>query len=272
MTPQDIPLNDGTSIPQLGFGVFQIPPEDTAACVREAIDAGYRHVDTAKAYRNEAQVGEAVRDAVDHVYVTTKLWNSDQGRDSARQAFETSFERLGLDHVDLYLIHWPLPSQDKYVETWETLVELSQDDRLRSIGVSNFQPGHLDRIIDATGVTPVINQIELHPYLQQRELRAYHAEKGIVTEAWSPLAQGEVLSDETLQEIADAHGKSTGQVVLRWHLQLGNVVFPKSATPERIRENIEIFDFELSEDDMARIESLDRGERVGPDPDTFDVT
>jgi diketogulonate reductase-like aldo/keto reductase len=271
-TPQDIPLHDGTSIPQLGFGVFQIPPEDTADCVREALAAGYRHIDTARAYRNEAQVGEAVRESDDHVYVTTKLWNADQGRDSGRQAFEKSFERLGLDHIDLYLIHWPLPMKELYVETWETLVELSSDDRLRSIGVSNFQPAHLDRIVEATGVTPVINQIELHPYLQQRELREYHAAHDIVTEAWSPLAQGEVLDDPVLKEIAEAHGKSTGQVVLRWHIQLGNVVFPKSATPERIRENFDIFGFELSEEDMARIESLDRGERVGPDPDTFDVT
>jgi 2,5-diketo-D-gluconate reductase A len=265
-----VPLSDGTEIPQLGFGVFQIPADETVEAVRHALDAGYRHVDTAKAYGNERQVGEAVRDCDEHVYVTTKLWNSDQG--DPRGAFDKSFERLGLDHVDLYLIHWPLPSAGKYIDAWKALIELSQEDRLRSIGVSNFQPSHLDDIVEATGVTPVINQIELHPYLQQRELRDYHAEHGIVTEAWSPLAQGDVLDDDVLTEIAEAHGKSTGQVVLRWHIQLGNVVFPKSATPERIRENFDIFDFELSEDDMARIESLDRGERVGPDPDTMDVT
>jgi diketogulonate reductase-like aldo/keto reductase len=272
VTPQDISLPDGTAIPQLGFGVFQIPPEDTARLVTEALTAGYRHIDTAKAYGNEREVGEAVRAFDGDVYVTTKLWNADQGRDEARRAFEKSFARLGLERIDLYLIHWPLPTKDRYVETWETLAELAQEDRLRSIGVSNFQPEHLDRIVQETGVAPVINQIELHPYLQQPELRAYHAEHGIVTEAWSPLAQGDVLDDDVLTEIAEAHGKSTGQVVLRWHIQLGNVVFPKSATPERIRENFDIFDFELSEDDMARIESLDRGERVGPDPDTMDVT
>jgi 2,5-diketo-D-gluconate reductase A len=270
-TAPSVALHDGTSIPQLGFGVFQIPPEDTAGAVRTALEAGYRHVDTAKAYENEAEVGEAVRAWDDHVYVTTKCFNSDHGFDEAQAAFDASFERLGLDHVDLYLIHWPVPSQDRYVETWKAFVELQKSDRLVSIGVSNFQPSHLDRIAGETGVVPVINQIELHPYLQQRELREYHAAHDIVTEAWSPLAQGEVLDDEVLTEIASAHGKSTGQVVLRWHLQLGNVVFPKSATPERIRENFEVFDFELSDEDMARIESLDRGHRIGPDPDTFDA-
>jgi diketogulonate reductase-like aldo/keto reductase len=271
VTPQDIPLSDGSTIPQLGFGVFQIPREETAEAVGHALAAGYRHIDTARAYRNERPVGEAVRACADPVYVTTKCWNADQGREEAKAAFEKSYERLGLEQVDLYLIHWPLPKRDRYVETWEAFIEL-QGDRLRSIGVSNFQPEHLDRIVDATGVTPVINQIELHPYLQQPELRAFHAEHDIVTEAWSPLAQGAVLDDPVLGEIAEAHGKTAGQVVLRWHLQLGNVVFPKSSTPERIRENFDIFDFELSADDMARIESLDRGERVGPDPDTFDVT
>jgi 2,5-diketo-D-gluconate reductase A len=271
MPPQDIPLNDGTAIPQLGFGVFQIPPEDTADAVTHALHAGYRHIDTARAYRNERAVGEAVRAWDDHVYVTTKVWNADQGRDEARRAFDASFERLGIDHVDLYLIHWPLPMRDRYLETWEALIEL-RGDRLRSIGVSNFQPEHLDRIVDATGVTPAINQIELHPYLQQPELRAHHAEHGIVTEVWSPLAQGAVLDDPELGEIAAAHDRTVSQVVLRWHLQLGLVVFPKSATPDRIRENFDIFDFELTQDDMARIAELDRGERVGPDPDTFDVT
>jgi 2,5-diketo-D-gluconate reductase A len=264
-----VSLSDGTEIPQLGFGVFQIPPEDTAEAVRHALEVGYRHVDTAKAYENEAEVGEAVRAFGEHVYVTTKCFNSDHGHDEAKAAFDASYERLGLDHVDLYLIHWPVPSQDRYVETWKAFIELSQTDRLRSIGVSNFQPAHLDRIIEETGVTPVINQIELHPYLQQPELRAYHAERDIVTEAWSPLAQGDVLDDPVLGELAEAHGKTPGQIVLRWHLQLGNVVFPKSATPERIRENFEVFDFELSDDDMSAIEGLDRGERTGPDPDEF---
>lgn len=270
MTVPSIPLNDGTEIPQLGFGVFQIPPEDTAAAVSRAVEVGYRHVDTAKAYGNEAEVGEAVRDADDHVYVTTKCFNSDHGFDAATAAFEASFDRLGLDHVDLYLIHWPVPSAGLYVETWNAFVELRKTDRLRSIGVSNFQPKHLDKIVADTGVTPVINQVELHPYLQQKELRDYHAEHGIVTEAWSPLAQGgDVLEDETIVRIADAHGKSPGQVVLRWHTQIGNVIFPKSVTPERIQENFDIFDFELSDDDLAAIEGLDRGERIGPDPDTF---
>ncbi len=273
MTPvsqvPSVALSDGTEIPQLGFGVFQIDAEETAAAVTRALEVGYRHVDTAKIYGNEAEVGEAVRAWSDHVYVTTKCWNSDQGHDEAKAAFDASLERLGLDHVDLYLIHWPVPSYDRYVETWKAFVELQQSDRLVSIGVSNFQPDHLDRIIEATGVTPVINQIELHPYLQQPELRAVHAERDIVTEAWSPLAQGAVLDDPVLKEIAAAHGKTTGQVVLRWHVQLGNVVFPKSATPERIAENFEIWDFELSDDDMDAIESLDRGERIGPDPDTL---
>ena len=272
MSSPSVSLSDGTEIPQLGFGVFQIDPGDTVARVLRALEVGYRHVDTAKAYGNEAEVGAAVRECDDHVYVTTKCWNSDHGRDAAKAAFDASFERLGLDHVDLYLIHWPVPSRDRYVETWEAFVELQQSDRLRSIGVSNFQPDHLDRIIDATGVTPVINQIELHPYLQQPELRRAHAERGIVTQAWSPLGQGgEVLRDPVLGELAQAHGRTVGQVILRWHLQLGNVVFPKSSNPERIAENFDVFDFELSDDDMSRIAALDRGERVGPDPDTFSV-
>jgi 2,5-diketo-D-gluconate reductase A len=269
MTSPAIPLSDGTQIPQLGFGVWQIPREDTAAAVTKALEVGYRHIDGAAAYENEREVGEAVRACDDHVYVTTKCFNGDHGREEAKRAFDASFARLGLDHVDLYLIHWPVPSKDRYVETWEAFVELRESDRLRSIGVSNFQVTHLDRIIDATGVTPVINQIELHPYLQQPELRAAHAERGIVTEAWSPLAQGKVLSDPVLQEIAQRHGRTTGQVVLRWHLQLGNVVFPKSATPARIEENFDVFGFELSDDDMRAIAELDRGERIGPDPDTF---
>jgi 2,5-diketo-D-gluconate reductase A len=272
MSSPSVPLSDGTEIPQLGFGVFQIDPGETVATVRRALEVGYRHVDTAKAYGNEAEVGEAVRECDDHVYVTTKCWNADHGFEAAKVAFATSFERLGLDHVDLYLIHWPVPARDRYVETWKAFVELQQSDRLVSIGVSNFQPDHLDRIIDATGVTPVINQVELHPYLQQSELRRAHEERGIVTQAWSPLGQGgELLEDPVLSELAQAHGRTVGQIVLRWHLQLGNVVFPKSSNPDRIAENFDVFDFELSEDDMARIAALDRGERIGPDPDTFSV-
>ncbi len=268
-------LNDSQTIPQLGFGVFQVPPEDTAAVVDKALETGYRSLDTARAYRNEAAVGEATaRSGLDReeLFITTKLWNGDHGRDAARAAFEQSLQRLGLDYVDLYLIHWPVPSQDKYVETWQTLCELHEDGRARSIGVSNFQVEHLDRIIDATGVVPSVNQIELHPQLQQAGLREYHAERGILTEAWSPLGQGAALTDDTVQDIASELGRTPAQVVLRWHLQLGNVVIPKSVTPERIEENFELFDFELGDEHMEAIGRLETGERTGPDPDTFDVT
>ena len=257
-------------IPQFGLGVFQVPPEETVENVTTAIEAGYRHIDTAAAYGNETEVGEAVRGcglARDELFITTKLWNDDQHR--ARAALEESLERLGLDFVDLYLIHWPAPAQDRYVETWQALIEAREAGLARAIGVSNFQPAHLRRIIDETGVTPAVNQIELHPYLVQAELRREHAERGIVTEAWSPLAKAKATKDPVVDEIASAHDRTPGQVVLRWHIQLGNVVFPKSMSPERLRQNIDIFDFELSEDEMGRIEALDRGERTGPDPDTF---
>jgi 2,5-diketo-D-gluconate reductase A len=265
-----IALPDGAEIPQMGFGVFQIPPEDTVEATTLAFQAGYRHIDTAAAYKNEAEVGQAFRASGldrDAVYITTKCPNGDHGYDAARRAFEASRDRLELEFVDLYLIHWPVPSKDLYVETWKAFIELQREGVVRSIGVSNFQPAHLKRIVDETGVTPVINQIELHPRLQQPGLRREHADRGIVTEAWSPLAQGGVLDEPEIVRIAEAHGKSPGQVVLRWHVQLGNVVFPKSVTPERIRENIDVFDFALSEEDMAAIERLDRGERTGPDPD-----
>ena len=268
----NIALNDGVEIPQLGFGVFQVPPEDTAETVTRAFETGYRHIDTAAAYRNEAQVGEAFRASGldrDEVFITTKCFNDDHGYEAAKQAFRKSLDRLEMEYVDLYLIHWPVPSKDLYVDTWRAFVDLKNDGLIRSIGVSNFQPDHLDRIIEATGVTPSVNQIELHPRLQQPGLQRKHQELGIVTEAWSPLAQGQVLDDPVIEGIADAHGKTAGQVVLRWHIQLGNIVFPKSVTPERIRENSEIFDFELTDDQMAEIERLDRGERIGPDPDTF---
>ncbi len=267
-----IPLSDGTSIPQLGFGVFQIPPEETTEAVARAFEVGYRHIDTAKAYGNEAQVGAAVNaSGLDRseVYVTTKCFNTDHGYEQATRAFKESYDRLELSYVDLYLIHWPVPSQDMYVETWQAFIDLQKEGLVRSIGVSNFQAPHLRRIIDETGVTPVINQIELHPYFQQVGLRQDNADHGIVTEAWSPIAQGAVLDDPVLNEIGEAHGKSAGQVALRWHIQLGHVVFPKSATPERIQENFEIFDFHLSEGEMERIDALDKGERMGPDPDTF---
>jgi 2,5-diketo-D-gluconate reductase A len=268
-------LNDSHTIPQLGFGVFQVPPKETAAAVEKALETGYRSIDTARAYRNEAAVGEATSRsdlARDELFITTKLWNGDHGRDEAKAAFQRSLEQLGYDYVDLYLIHWPVPSQDKYVETWQSLCELHEDGRARSIGVSNFQVEHLERIIEATGVTPSVNQIELHPQLQQEQLRGYHAEHGILTEAWSPLGQGAALTEETVRGIASELDRTPAQVVLRWHLQLGNVVIPKSVTPERIEENFDLFDFALTDEHMKAIEGLDRGERTGPDPDSFDVT
>jgi 2,5-diketo-D-gluconate reductase A len=267
-----VPLSDGETIPQLGFGVFQVPPEDTAEAVTRALLAGYRHIDTAAGYGNEAGVGQAIHAAGlerNEVFVTTKCANDDHGREQAKHALKASLERLEMEHVDLYLIHWPVPSRDKYVETWQSFIDLQNDGLVRSIGVSNFQPAHLERLIKETGVTPTVNQVELHPRLQQVGLRHEHAELGIVTEAWSPLAQGAVLDDPTITEIAESHGKSPAQVVLRWHLQLGNVVIPKSVTPERIAENFDVFDFTLSVAQMAAIEALDAGERIGPDPDTF---
>jgi diketogulonate reductase-like aldo/keto reductase len=267
-----VALHGGVDIPQLGFGVFQVPPADTAEAVTRALDAGYRHIDTAAAYRNEAGVGQAFHAsglARDEVFITTKCWNDTQGHDEARRAFKDSLDRLELEFVDLYLIHWPAPALDRYVDTWKAFVELQAEGLIRSIGVSNFQPAHLHRLVEETGVTPAINQIELHPRLQQPGLRREHEELGIATEAWSPLAQGQVLDDPVITGIAEAHGRSAGQVVLRWHLQIGNVVIPKSVTPSRIAENIDLFGFHLSGDQMAAIEALDRGERIGPDPETF---
>jgi 2,5-diketo-D-gluconate reductase A len=267
-----VAMRDGVEIPQLGFGVFKVPPEDAAEVTARALEVGYRHIDTAAAYENEEGVGEAVRaSGLDRaeVFITTKCPNDRHGYDEARAACAESLERLGLDYVDLYLIHWPRPAAGLYVETWKAFIDLQREGAARSIGVSNFQPAHLRRIIDETGVTPSINQVELHPRLQQPELRAEHERLGIVTEAWSPLAKGEVLDDPVIAGIAEAHGRTPGQVVIRWHLQLGNVVIPKSVTPERIAENFDVFGFELSDDDMAAIATLDRGERTGPDPDTF---
>jgi 2,5-diketo-D-gluconate reductase A len=267
-----VALSESEAIPQLGFGVFQVPPQDTAEVATRALLAGYRHIDTAAAYRNEAGVGQAVHAAGlnrDDVFITTKCANPDQGREQAKRALRASLDQLEMEHVDLYLIHWPVPSQDKYVETWEAFIELQQEGLARSIGVSNFQPAHLERLIAETGVKPTINQVELHPYLQQTGLRHEHAELGIVTEAWSPLAKGKALKDPTIIEIAEAHGKTPGQVVIRWHLQLGNVVIPKSVTPERIVENFDVFDFTLTAAEMTSIEALDAGERTGPDPDVF---
>jgi 2,5-diketo-D-gluconate reductase A len=267
-----VALDDGVEIPQLGFGVFQVPPEDTRETVEEALAAGYRHVDTAAAYRNERGVGEAIAAsglAREELFVTTKLWNSEQGHDSALAAFERSLERLELDRVDLYLIHWPMPTEDRYLDTWRAFERIQEEGRARSIGVSNFRVEDLERLEAEAERPPAVNQIELHPSLQQAELRAWHADHGIATEAWSPLAQGELLNDDTIATIAAHHEKTAAQTILRWHLQLGNVVIPKSITPERIRENIELFEFELSEDDMAAIARLDAGERIGPDPAEF---
>jgi diketogulonate reductase-like aldo/keto reductase len=268
----NISLSDGESIPQLGFGVFQVPPRDTAEVVTRALGAGYRHIDTAAAYRNEAGVGQAIHAAGlqrDEVFITTKCPNDDHGFDEATRALKASLGRLELQHVDLYLIHWPVPAHDRYVETWQAFIEAQKQGLARSIGVSNFQPEHLERIIRETGVKPTVNQVELHPHLQQIGLRREHAELGIVTEAWSPLAQGRVLEDAAITEIADAHGKTAAQVVIRWHLQIGNVVIPKSVTPARISENFDVFDFSLTAAEMTAIEALDAGERTGPDPDTF---
>jgi 2,5-diketo-D-gluconate reductase A len=266
-------LNNGVQIPVLGFGVFQIPPAETAAAVSSALDSGYRLVDTAAGYGNERGVGEAVRRSGiprDDIFVTTKLANSDHGYDNAMRAFDASLSELGFETVDLYLVHWPLPAHDLYVETWRALQRLAEDGRARAIGVSNFTPAHLQRLLDETDVVPVLNQVELHPYFQQGDLRAFHARHAIVTEAWSPLGQGKALLDDpTLVALADRLQRSTAQVVLRWHLQLGNVVIPKSVTPERIAANIDVFDFTLTDDDMSALGGLEKGERMGPDPDTF---
>ncbi|HEX4816304.1 MAG TPA: aldo/keto reductase [Nonomuraea sp.] len=264
---------DGVQIPQLGFGVWQIPGDRAEETVRTAIEAGYRHIDTAAAYGNEEDVGRAVRSCGlprEKVFVTTKLWNADHGR--AERAFDESLARLGLDHVDLFLIHWPVPKQDKYVQAWRALEKIYRDGRARAIGVSNFTVETLTRLMDETDITPSINQIELHPYLQQRDMRAFHEANGILTEAWSPLGQGRgLLGDPALAVLSGKHGKTPAQIVLRWHLQLGNVAIPKSATPARIKENINVFDFILDAEDMAAMGALNRGLRLGADPHSFDM-
>jgi diketogulonate reductase-like aldo/keto reductase len=274
MTDQPtVSLNNGVPIPQLGFGVFKVPPAETAEIVARALAAGYRHIDTAAMYGNEAGVGQAIAESGiprDELFVTTKLNNDAHGTDEALRAFEDSRRKLGLDVVDLYLIHWPLPSQDRYVETWRALEKLRDDGVVRAIGVSNFQPAHLRRLLDETGTVPALNQIELHPYLTQDELRRFDADHGIATEAWSPLARGgALLRDQVVTSIAEKYGRTPAQIVLRWHLQLGNVVIPKSATPSRIEENFALFDFELADDDVEAISGLNRNERTGPDPDAF---
>jgi 2,5-diketo-D-gluconate reductase A len=278
----DVPqvqLNDGNSIPQLGFGVFQISPSDTAEAVNRALEVGYRHIDTAEGYGNEREVGEAIRAAgLDRgdVFVTSKLNNGAHRPDDARRAFDGTLAALGFDYVDLFLIHWPVPTlyDGDFVSTWKTLEEFKGDGRARSIGVSNFQPEHLDRLAAETDTVPAVNQIELQPYFQNRDTKSYDDDHGIATEAWSPIAQGEVLDDPTIAEIAERAGRTPAQVVLRWHIQHGNIVFPKSVTPARISENFELFDFELEPGEVERIDELDRGEggRHGPHPDRFAYT
>jgi 2,5-diketo-D-gluconate reductase A len=272
-----IPLNDGHSIPQLGFGVFQIEPADTAEAVGLALETGYRHIDTAQMYGNEKEVGEGVRaSGLDRsaVYVTSKLNNGFHRPDDARKAFEGTLAALDLGYLDLFLIHWPLPTlyDGDFVSTWKALEEFRSEGRVRSIGVSNFQVAHLERLAAETGTVPAVNQIEVHPYLTNEEVRAYDRSHGIATEAWSPIAQGGVLGDPTIAKIAERVGRTPAQVVLRWHVERGDIVFPKSTTPARIKENFEIFDFELEPADVDAISALDRGEegRTGPNPDVFD--
>jgi len=276
MTVPAITLNDQTTIPQLGFGVFKVPAEQTAATVTTAFEIGYRHIDTAQMYGNEQGVGEAIASSGiprDELYVTTKLDNGNHAPDDVRRSFDESLSRLGLDHVDLFLIHWPLPSRydGDYVSTWRAMTELRADGGARSVGVSNFHAEHLDRIIGETGEIPAVNQVEAHPYLVNDDVRAASHAHGVTVEAWSPIARGQVLDDEVIQRIAKRHGKTPSQVTLRWHLERSDVVFPKSMREERMRENFDIFDFQLSPVEVAEITALDRGEagRVGPNPETF---
>lgn len=273
MSVPTIDLNNGVSIPQLGFGVYQVEPEQTKDATLSALEVGYRHIDTAQMYGNEKGVGEALREsgiARDEIFVTSKLNNGFHAHDDAIKAFDESLDRLGLDQLDLFLIHWPLPGIDiDFVETWTALEEIYASGRTRSIGVSNFQPKHIRRLVQETDVVPAVNQVEVHPYLTQDELRAVNAEHGIATEAWSPIAQGLVLDNPAIAAIADEHGKTPAQVVLRWHLQRGDIVFPKSVTRSRVEENFDLFDFELSGSQIGFINALNKDERTGPDPDSF---
>ena len=275
-TVPHLELSTGTAtigIPQLGFGVWQVPDDEVDAAIATALEVGYRSIDTARLYGNEEGVGRAIAATElsrDELFVTTKVWNDDHGFDSTLAAFDGSMARLGLDVLDLFLIHWPTPARDKYVDTWKALLRLREDGRVRAVGVCNFEIEHLQRLHDETGEFPAINQVELHPYLQQTELRAFHADHGILTEAWSPLASGgSVLEDAVVRRIADKHGVTPAQAILRWHLQIGNVVIPKSVTPSRIAENFDLFGFELDDEDLAAFPPLDRGERTGPDPVAF---
>lgn len=265
-------LNDGRSIPQLGLGVWRTPADETAQAVKAALDAGYRHIDTAAIYGNEAGVGEGLRASGvprGDVFITTKLWNAEQGLDTTLRAFDASMKLLGLEQLDLYLIHWPCPARGLYVDTWRAFVRLQAEGRVRSIGVSNFEPEHLDCLVQETGVKPVLNQIELHPRFQQHALRHYHAAHGIATQAWSPLGQGKLLADPSIVAIAKKHGKTPAQVIVRWHIEMGHVVIPKSVNAGRIAENADVFGFSLDADDMAAVARLDDSEgRIGPHPST----
>ncbi|MER6980062.1 aldo/keto reductase [Streptomyces carpinensis] len=268
-------LNNGVEMPQLGFGVWQVPDDEAERAVATALEAGYRSIDTAAIYGNEEGTGRAIAASGiprEEVFVTTKLWNSDQGYDATLRGFDTSLARLGLEYLDLFLIHWPLPSRGRYVDTYKAFEKLHSDGRVRAIGVSNFLPEHLERLIAETSVIPAVNQIELHPHMQQHAAREFHAEQGIATEAWSPLGQGKgLLEVPAIVAIAQKHNRTPAQVVLRWHVQLGNIVIPKSVTPARIRENIEVFDFGLDEEDLAAISALNEDRRLGPNPATFDM-
>ena len=267
-----ITLNDGVEIPQLGFGVFQVPPEDTKKATLEALEVGYRHIDTAEMYGNEKGVGEAIAESgIDRgdIFVTSKLNNTFHARDAALKAFDGTMDALGFETLDLFLIHWPMPAVGDFVETWKAMLEMKATGRVRSVGVSNFQPAHLQRLIDETETVPSVNQIEVHPYLTNEVARAFNTKHGIATEAWSPIAQGAVLTDPVITQIADRVGRSAAQVALRWHIQRGDIVFPKSVTRSRVEENFALFDFELTAADIDAITALNRDERTGPNPDEF---
>ncbi|WP_394219736.1 aldo/keto reductase [Halobacillus trueperi] len=270
-----VTLHSTIEMPQLGFGVWQVEEKDAVPAVTKAIETGYRSIDTAAIYGNEKQVGEAIRQsgvARDELFITTKVWNTDQGYENTLKAFETSLDKLGLDYVDLYLIHWPTPEYDDYVETYKALEQLQKDGKVKAIGVCNFDIDHLQRLLDECDVKPAVNQVECHPFLAQNELKDFCRDNGILLEAWSPLMQGgEVLKNDTIQSIAEKHGKTPAQVIIRWHLQNDTVVIPKSVTPSRIEENFDVFDFDLTADDMAAINKLDHGERKGPKPSEMNV-